>query len=179
MKNNEESRKEVMGINMIEVKHLRKEYEVATPLADVNVTINKGDIIAIIGPSGTGKSTLIRCINQLETPTSGQVYFQDQLVNGPHTKIDKIRAEIGMVFQQFNLFAHKTVRQNITLAPVLLKKMTREEADDKATELLNRIGLADKADVYPSTLSGGQQQRVAIARALAMEPKVMLFDEPT
>ena len=135
--------------------------------------------MAIIGPSGSGKSTFLRCLNLLEEPTSGTITFEGVDITDPKNDINKLRARMGMVFQQFNLFPHMTVRQNITLAPVKLKLMTKEEADQKAVELLERVGLPDKIDAYPKQLSGGQQQRIAIARALAMNPDVMLFDEPT
>ena len=148
-------------------------------LKGIDEHIKKGEKVVIVGPSGSGKSTFLRCLNLLEVPTSGEVIYKGQQINAPKVDIDAIRSDIGMVFQQFNLFLHKTVRQNITLAPVMLKKMTQEEADDRATDLLKRIGLPDKADAYPLQLSGGQSQRVAIARSLAMDPEVMLFDEPT
>ena len=148
-------------------------------LDDISENIEKGEKVVIVGPSGSGKSTFLRCLNLLEAPTSGEVWFEGKQINLPGVDVDKIRRKMGMVFQQFNLFPHKTVRQNITLAPTKLEIMTQEQANDKATALLARIGLSDKADVYPSQLSGGQKQRVAIVRALAMEPDVMLFDEPT
>lgn len=164
---------------MISVKNLCKNFGDLQVLKDITETINKGDKVVIIGPSGSGKSTFLRCLNCMEDPTSGSIIFQGEDLADMKVDINKHRESIGMVFQQFNLFNNKTVLENITLAPVLLKKMTREEADKKAHELLNRVGLDDKANVYPSTLSGGQKQRVAIVRALAMNPKVMLFDEPT
>ena len=148
-------------------------------LDDISENIEKGEKVVIVGPSGSGKSTFLRCLNLLELPTSGEVWFEGNQINLPGVDVDKIRRKMGMVFQQFNLFPHKTVRQNITLAPTKLEIMTQEQANDKATALLARIGLTDKADAYPSQLSGGQKQRVAIVRALAMEPDVMLFDEPT
>ncbi|MBQ8338012.1 MAG: amino acid ABC transporter ATP-binding protein, partial [Oscillospiraceae bacterium] len=148
-------------------------------LCDITETINEGDKVVVIGPSGGGKSTFLRCINCMEDPTSGSIIFEGEDLADMKVDINKHRQNIGKVFQQFNLFKNKTVLENISLAPVHLKKMTLEEAKAKGMELLERVGLEDKADVYPSTLSGGQKQRVAIVRALAMNPKVMLFDEPT
>ena len=141
--------------------------------------MDKGEIMAIVGPSGSGKSTLLRCINLLEIPTEGEIIFEGTNIADKKVNIDEIRQKIGMVFQNFNLFPHKTVLENITLAPILLKKMSKVEADKKAEYLLDRVGLLDKKDAYPAQLSGGQKQRIAIARALAMEPDMMLFDEPT
>lgn len=165
---------------MIVTKNLVKKFgRGPVVLDDISETIEKGEKVVIVGPSGSGKSTFLRCLNLLEQPTSGEVWFEGNRINLPGVDVDKIRQKMGMVFQQFNLFPHKTVRQNITLAPIKLGIMTEEQANDKATALLKRIGLADKADAYPSQLSGGQKQRVAIVRALAMEPDVMLFDEPT
>ncbi len=164
---------------MITVKDLHKHFDTVQALNGVNQHIEKGEKVVIVGPSGCGKSTLLRCLNLLEIPTSGEVWFEGVRINDGKSDVDLLRRKMGMVFQQFNLFPHKTIRQNITLAPVKLKLMGQEEANDNATRLLNRIGLADKADVYPGMLSGGQQQRVAIVRALAMNPDVMLFDEPT
>ncbi len=164
---------------MIEIKHLKKEYEEATPLKDVNAVINDGDIIAIIGPSGTGKSTLMRCINQLEKPTSGEIIFNGKVITDPKCKINKVRQKMGMVFQSFNLFPHLTVLENIMLAPVDILGKSKQEAYEKAMELLNAVGLSDKALQYPDQLSGGQKQRVSIARTLAMDPEVILLDEPT
>ena len=165
---------------MIETKKLVKAFgDGPIILNGIDETIQKGEKVVIVGPSGSGKSTFLRCLNLLEMPTSGEVWFEGARINAPGVDVDSIRRKMGMVFQQFNLFPHKTVRQNITLAPLLLKIKTEEEANDQATTLLNRIGLADKADAYPSQLSGGQRQRVAIVRALAMNPDVMLFDEPT
>ena len=164
---------------MITAKDLHKRFENVQALNGVNQHIEKGEKVVIVGPSGCGKSTLLRCLNLLEIPTSGEVWFEGVRINDGKCDVDVLRRKMGMVFQQFNLFPHKTIRQNITLAPVKLKLMGQEEANDNATRLLNRIGLADKADVYPGMLSGGQQQRVAIVRALAMNPDVMLFDEPT
>ncbi len=164
---------------MITVKDLHKHFGTVQALNGVNQHIEKGEKVVIVGPSGCGKSTLLRCLNLLETPTSGEVWFEGVRINDGKCDVDLLRRKMGMVFQQFNLFPHKTIRQNITLAPIKLKLMSEEEANDNATRLLNRIGLTDKADAYPGMLSGGQQQRVAIVRALAMNPDVMLFDEPT
>lgn len=164
---------------MITVKNLYKNFGEVHALNGVNQQINKGEKIAIIGPSGCGKSTFLRCLNLLEIPTDGEIWFQNELITSPNCDVNKLRQKMGMVFQQFNLFPHKTIRENITLAPTLLGLMGKEEANDKATELLTRIGLSEKADAYPSQLSGGQKQRIAIVRSLAMNPEVMLFDEPT
>ena len=164
---------------MIDVKDLTKTYGDHQVLKGINEHISKGEKVAIIGPSGSGKSTFLRCLNLLEEPTSGTITFEGVDITDPKNDINKLRARMGMVFQQFNLFPHMTVKQNITLAPVKLKLMTKAEADKKALELLERVGLPDKAEAYPKQLSGGQQQRIAIARALAMNPDVMLFDEPT
>lgn len=166
---------------MIEVKKLYKDFnngEVKV-LKGIDHKIEKGEKIVIIGPSGSGKSTFLRCLNMLETPTSGEIWFENVLVNDKKTDINMIRRKMGMVFQHFNLFPHKSVFENITLAPVKLGIMTKEEAGEEALKLLNRVGLADKADAYPAQLSGGQKQRIAIVRSLAMKPDVMLFDEPT
>ena len=162
---------------MIEVKHLKKQFGGLTVLRDVNLTVNKGDVVVLVGPSCCGKSTFLRCLNRLEEPTGGEVLFMGKPVNDKD--IDQVRAKMGMVFQHFNLFPHLTVKKNITLAPVKLGLMKQEEADARALELLGRIGLADKADTYPNMLSGGQKQRIAIVRALAMNPEALLFDEPT
>ena len=164
---------------MIEVKNLCKTFGAIEAVKDVTLTIEKGEKIVIIGPSGCGKSTFLPCLNTLEEPTSGEIWFEGALLNDPKCDVNKLRQKMGMVFQQFNLFPHKTIRENITLAPVKLKLMTQAQADARAETLLKRIGLADKADAYPAQLSGGQQQRIAIVRALAMNPDVMLFDEPT
>lgn len=164
---------------MITINHLKKEYPNATPLKDVNTVINKGDVISIIGPSGTGKSTLIRCINMLETPTSGEIIVDGENITDPNCKIDKVRQKMGMVFQSFNLFNHMTVIENIMAAPMQLLGKSRQEAYDRGKELLRQVGLADKMLNYPDELSGGQRQRVAIARTLAMDPEIILFDEPT
>ena len=164
---------------MIEIKNLQKHFGDNEVLRGINQHISKGEVVAIIGPSGSGKSTFLRCLNQLEETTEGEIYVDGELINSPKADINKIRQKMGMVFQQFNLFPHLSVKKNITLAPVLLKKMTQAQADAKALELLESVGLADKIDAYPASLSGGQKQRVAIARALAMDPEIMLFDEPT
>ena len=164
---------------MIEVKNLHKHFNDLEVLNGITEQINDGEVVVVIAPSGSGKSTFLRCLTLLEEPTAGQVIIDGQQINAPGVDINKVRQNIGMVFQHFNLFPHLTVRKNITLAPVKLKKMTPEQADAKAMELLTKVGLADKADVYPAQISGGQKQRVAIARALAMDPKYMLFDEPT
>lgn len=167
------------GEVLIEVKNLGKVFGDHEVLKDISLTVRKGEVISIIGPSGCGKSTFLRSLNLLETPTSGKVLFEGIDITDKDTDVDKLRQKLGMVFQSFNLFPHKTVKENIMLAPVKMGIMTEEEASKKADELLQRIGLADKADQYPSRISGGQQQRVAIVRALAMNPDVMLFDEPT
>ena len=164
---------------MIQIKHLKKAYANVTPLKDVNVEIHKGDVISIIGPSGTGKSTLIRCINMLEKPTSGEIIVNGQCITDKKSDVSKIRQKMGMVFQSFNLFPHLTVIENIMKAPVDLLKKDKQQAYDQGIQLLRTVGLADKAFNYPDQLSGGQKQRVAIARTLAMEPEVILFDEPT
>lgn len=167
---------------MLKVHNLYKQFEDLLVLKGIDLEIKKGEVVALIGPSGSGKSTLIRCLNLMETPTTGEVYYQDKLINESKVNentVNQLRQKIGMVFQHFNLFPHLTVLENITLAPIKLKKMTTEQANEKAELLLKKVGLLDKRDVYPAKLSGGQKQRVAIARALAMEPEVMLFDEPT
>ena len=166
---------------LISVQHLVKEYNHGTvhALNDCNLEIKKGEVVAIIGPSGSGKSTLLRSLNLLEQPTSGEIFFDGVDLASKSVDIDLHRQNMGMVFQHFNLFPHKTVLQNITMAPVTLKKKTPEQAKEQAMGLLERIGLADKANEYPNMLSGGQKQRIAIVRALAMDPEVMLFDEPT
>ena len=166
---------------LISVRHLVKEYDHGTvhALNDCNLDIRRGEVVAIIGPSGSGKSTLLRSLNLLEQPTSGAIYFDGADLAGRSVDLDLHRQKMGMVFQHFNLFPHKTVLQNITMAPVTLKKKTPAEAKAQAMSLLERIGLADKAGTYPNMLSGGQKQRIAIVRALAMDPEVMLFDEPT
>ena len=166
---------------LISVQHLVKEYNhgAVHALNDCDLDIKRGEVVAIIGPSGSGKSTLLRSLNLLEQPTSGAIYFDGVDLASKSVNIDRHRQKMGMVFQHFNLFPHKTVLQNITMAPVTLKKKTAAEAETQARALLERIGLADKADEYPTMLSGGQKQRIAIVRALAMDPEVMLFDEPT
>ena len=164
---------------MIKVEGLKKAFGDHLVLKGIDYEIQKGEKIVVVGPSGSGKSTFLRCLNLLEKPTEGKIWFEDQLITDPKAKLDEIREHMGMVFQQFNLFNNLTILKNITLAPVKLKLMSKEEANEKAFQLLDRIGLRDKADAYPSQLSGGQKQRIAIVRALAMNPKVMLFDEPT
>ena len=164
---------------MIEIKDLHKSFGDLEVLKGITETIKDGEIVSIIGPSGSGKSTFLRCINLLEEPTSGHIIIDGQEITDPKTDINKMREDLGMVFQRFNLFPHKTVLENITLAPINVKGIAQAEAEKTARELLQRVGLLDKADSYPAALSGGQQQRVAIARALAMHPKIMLFDEPT
>ena len=164
---------------MIDVKNLHKSFGNHEVLKGVNEHIEKGEKVVVIGPSGSGKSTFLRCLNLLEEPTGGEIIFEGQNITAKDTDINLVRRRMGMVFQQFNLFPHLTVRENIKLAPVQLKIMSDAEADKRALELLARVGLPDKADSYPAQLSGGQQQRLAIARALAMNPDVMLFDEPT
>ena len=164
---------------LIEVQNLKISFGDLHVIKDMSTTIHKGEKIVVIGPSGSGKSTFLRCLNRLETPDSGKIIFEGHDMTDPKNKLDECRQKMGMVFQHFNLFPHLTVLQNITLAPVTLKLKTQEEAEKEALELLERIGLPDKANVYPSTLSGGQKQRIAIVRSLAMHPDVMLFDEPT
>ncbi len=164
---------------MIKINNLKKNFDKLEVLKGVDEHIRPGEVVAVIGPSGSGKSTFLRCINLLEDVTEGEIYVDDELITAPGVDINKIRQKMGMVFQQFNLFPHLKIIDNITLAPTLLKKMSKEEATKRAMELLTRVGLADKAQVYPASLSGGQKQRVAIARALAMDPEIMLFDEPT
>ena len=164
---------------MIAVEHLTKRFGRNLVLDDISETIREGEKVVVIGPSGSGKSTFLRCLNLLEQPTKGTITFDGTVITDPKVNIDAIRRQMGMVFQHFNLFPHLTVKKNITLAPVRLGLMKQPEADKKAMELLERIGLADKADTYPNMLSGGQKQRIAIVRALAMNPDVLLFDEPT
>ena len=163
----------------VKVKNLVKHFGELKVLNGIDLTVTEGEVVCIIGPSGSGKSTLLRCLNRLEVPTGGEIIVDDAVITDKKTNINKVRENIGMVFQSFNLFSNYTVLQNIMFAPVELKKMTKAEAKAKAMELLARVGLADKADAYPHQLSGGQQQRVAIARSLAMNPDIMLFDEPT
>ncbi len=164
---------------MITTKNLKKQFGDHLVLDDISETIKQGEKVVIIGPSGSGKSTFLRCLNLLEIPSGGEIWFEGKDITNPKTNINELRQKMGMVFQQFNLFPHLTVRENITLAPVKLGLMNKEEAGRRAMELLERIGLAEKADAYPRQLSGGQKQRIAIVRALAMNPDVMLFDEPT
>ena len=164
---------------VIDVKHLYKQFGSHVVLKDISTEIREGEKIVVIGPSGSGKSTFLRCLNLLDVPTSGEIVIDGETVTDPKTDINKVRQKMGMVFQNFNLFPHLTVTENITLAPIQLKLMTPDEAAQKANALLRRVGLTEKADEYPARLSGGQKQRIAIARALAMNPEIMLFDEPT
>jgi polar amino acid transport system ATP-binding protein len=164
---------------VIRVENLSKNFQGLSVLKDVNVTINKGDVVCVIGPSGSGKSTFLRCLNMLEKPSSGKIIFDGVDLADPKTNLNLHRQKMGMVFQQFNLFPNMTVLENLTCAPMMLKKVPRAEAEAKAMELLSRVDLADRANTYPNKLSGGQKQRVAIVRALCMDPDVMLFDEPT
>ena len=164
---------------MINVNNLHKYFGENEVLKGIDETINKGEVVVVIGPSGSGKSTFLRCLNLLEEPTNGEIIFEGNNITDKNTNINEIREKMGMVFQQFNLFPHKTVLENLTIAPINVKKKSKEDAVTKANDLLKKVGLLDKADAYPSSLSGGQKQRIAIARALAMEPDVMLFDEPT
>ena len=164
---------------VITVKGLTKEFEGLKVLRGIDQRVEKGEKLVVIGPSGSGKSTFLRCLNLLEVPTSGSIVFDGEEITGKHVDINRVRRKMGMVFQQFNLFPHKSVLDNITLAPVHLKTMTKDEARERAMALLDRVGLRDKAAAFPGQLSGGQKQRVAIVRALAMDPEVMLFDEPT
>lgn len=164
---------------MILVNNLHKSFEKNEVLKGINEHIEKGEVVVVIGPSGSGKSTFLRCLNLLEVPTSGEIIFEGKNITDKKVDINKIREKMGMVFQQFNLFPHKTVLDNLTIAPIKVKGVSKADAEKKAKELLDRVGLLNKADAYPSSLSGGQKQRIAIARALAMDPDVMLFDEPT
>jgi len=164
---------------MIKVNNLHKSFGKLNVLNGIDEHIKPGEVVVVIGPSGSGKSTFLRCLNLLEKPNKGEIYVDDELINAPKVDVNKVRQKMGMVFQHFNLFPHLTVMENITLAPVKLKKMTKEQAREKGEELLKIVGLSDKADAYPVQLSGGQKQRIAIARSLAMEPEIMLFDEPT
>ena len=164
---------------MIDVKNLSKSFGDHLVLDDISQHIHPGEKVVVIGPSGSGKSTFLRCLNLLETPSAGTITFQGTVITDPKVKIDQVRQQMGMVFQHFNLFPNMTIRRNITLAPVRTGLMKQEEADAQTDQLLERVGLTDKADAYPSQLSGGQKQRVAIVRALAMKPQLMLFDEPT
>ncbi|BFK82431.1 amino acid ABC transporter ATP-binding protein [Clostridium baratii] len=164
---------------MIHVNNLHKSFGKNEVLKGIDEHIKQGEVVVIIGPSGSGKSTFLRCLNLLEVPTKGEITFEGKNITDKKENINKIREKMGMVFQQFNLFPHKTVLENLCLAPINVKGLSKEEAKNKAMELLNRVGLVDKASAYPNSLSGGQKQRIAIARALCMEPDVMLFDEPT
>lgn len=167
------------GEPLIQVQHLGKSFGDLQVLKDINVDIYKGDVVCVIGPSGSGKSTFLRCLNRLEEPTSGKIFFEGVDITSPKTDIDKHRQKMGMVFQQFNLFPHMTIMRNLTIAPMKLQGRSGQDAEAEARRLLERVGLADRADAYPSQLSGGQKQRIAIVRALCMKPDVMLFDEPT
>ena len=164
-------------MSMIEIKGLKKSFGDLEVLMNIDQNVEEGEVLCIVGPSGSGKSTMLRCINRLEEPTGGEIYIDGELITDKN--VDRIRTKMGMVFQQFNLFPHMSVLDNLTCGPVNVKKADKKEAEKKAMELLTRVGLAEKADQFPRNLSGGQQQRVAIARALAMDPEVMLFDEPT
>ncbi len=164
---------------LVVVEHVYKHYGDFEALSDINLTVDKGEVVLLVGPSGSGKSTLCRTINRLETITSGDIRIDGQSLPKEGKKLAALRADVGMVFQSFNLFSHKTILENVTLAPVKVKKVPKAEAEERARALLDRVGVGAQADKYPAQLSGGQQQRVAIARALAMQPKVMLFDEPT
>ncbi len=164
---------------LIRVEALEKSFDKLDVLTGIDLQINRGDVVVIIGPSGSGKSTFLRCMNMLEVPTGGHIYFNGQDVTDRHTNINICRQKMGMVFQHFNLFPHMTIQKNMTIAPIRLLKISKEEAEKRALELLRRVGLEDRADTYPKQLSGGQKQRVAIVRALMMNPEVMLFDEPT
>ena len=166
-------------LRKIHVEHLKKSFGKLEVLKDISIDIAEGEVVVLLGPSGSGKSTFLRCLNQLEVATGGTIIVDGKEVTDHKTDVNKLREDIGIVFQHFNLFPHKTVLENIMLAPVELKKMTKDEAKAKGMQLLERVGMADKAEAYPAQLSGGQKQRVAIARALAMNPKIMLFDEPT
>ena len=164
---------------MIQINNLHKSFGDLAVLRGIDEHISQGEVVSVIGPSGSGKSTFLRCLNLLENPTEGEIYIDGEMINGKGVNVNKIRQKTGMVFQHFNLFPHLTILKNITLAPVILKKMSKEQAEKRAAELLKKVGLEEKASSYPAQLSGGQKQRVAIARALAMEPEIMLFDEPT
>ena len=164
---------------IVEIRNLSKRFGDLEAVNDVSLEVQRGEVVVIIGPSGSGKSTLLRCINRLESPNGGTIAIDGEILTRDEKRINHIRAEVGMVFQQFNLFPHKTVLENITLGPIIVKGMEEEAAETLAHALLDKVGIPEKADAYPEQLSGGQQQRVAIARALAMEPKIMLFDEPT
>ncbi len=164
---------------LLRVERLEKSFDQLAVLTGIDLNIYRGDVVVIIGPSGSGKSTFLRCMNLLEMPTGGHIYFNDQDITDKHTNINLCRQKMGMVFQHFNLFPHMTILKNMTIAPIRLLKMSKEDAEKKALELLRRVGLEDRAEAYPKQLSGGQKQRVAIVRALMMNPEVMLFDEPT
>lgn len=164
---------------MIQINDLHKNFKDNEVLKGINENIEKGEVVVIIGPSGSGKSTFLRCLNLLEVPTSGEIVFEGTSITNKKTDINNIREKMGMVFQQFNLFPHKTVLENLTIAPIMVKKVNKDDSKKKAYDLLEKVGLLDKANTYPGSLSGGQKQRIAIARALCMEPDVMLFDEPT
>ena len=164
---------------LIQVQHLRKCFDEIEVLKDITVDIYKGDVVCVIGPSGSGKSTFLRCLNRLEEPTAGKIFFEGTDITDPKTDIDRHRQKMGMVFQQFNLFPHMTIMKNLTIAPVKLQGKSQSEAQSQAMRFLERVGLADRAEAYPTQLSGGQKQRIAIVRALCMNPDVMLFDEPT
>ncbi|AWP38356.1 MULTISPECIES: amino acid ABC transporter ATP-binding protein [Heyndrickxia] len=164
---------------MIKVEHLHKQFGHNEVLKDISTEVGKGEVVVVIGPSGSGKSTFLRCLNFLEEPTKGRISIDGEEITDKKTNVMKVRSEIGMVFQHFHLFPHKRVLDNLTYAPMKVKKMNRQTAEEKARELLRKVGLTEKEEAYPDSLSGGQKQRVAIARALAMEPKLMLFDEPT
>jgi polar amino acid transport system ATP-binding protein len=168
-----------MSDKIIEVKNLYKHFGKVKALDGVSMDVERGSVVVVIGPSGSGKSTMLRCINHLETPTSGEIWIDGEQMTGDQDQLNRVRTEIGMVFQLFNLFPHLTAMENITLAQKVVRKRNEEEAKEIALQKLTRVGISEKADVYPDNLSGGQQQRVAIARALAMNPKIMLFDEPT
>lgn len=167
------------GETLFEIKNLKKSFENVDVLKGIDTTIKSGEVLVVIGPSGSGKSTFLRCLNLLEEPTDGEIIFEGTKINDKNCNVNALREKMGMVFQQFNLFPHMTVKKNIMLAPMKLLKVPEKEAEKRAEELLERVGLLDKADAYPSQLSGGQKQRIAIARSLAMNPDVMLFDEPT
>ena len=166
-------------MKMIEVNNLKKSFGKLEVLKDINIDVNSQEVVCVIGPSGSGKSTLLRCMNLLEEPTGGEIFIEGNNLTAPKTNINELRQRLGMVFQQFNLFPHKTVMENITMGPKRLREKSKSDANELGRQLLDKVGLADKADVYPDKLSGGQKQRVAMARALAMEPHIMLFDEPT
>lgn len=165
--------------HVLEIRHLSKSFGKHVVLRDINFTVDTGDVTCIIGASGSGKSTLLRCVNMLETPTTGEILYHEKDITDKGVNVPAYRSKVGMVFQSFNLFPHKTVLQNLTMAPMKLRHISKHEAEERALQLLKKVGLSEKVNVYPSMLSGGQQQRVAIARALAMQPNIMLFDEPT